>query len=106
MKSSVQIELAIDAMSVYSATTAVNIKIPSEKSLLGHLQYLREKLDKRIFQALLWVDTRDMYADGMIKGSVDRSAITACMRGSTNFQYDYRRWIPSAPAASSASSTP
>ena len=64
LKSSVHIELALDAI---SAVTATNIKIPAEKAFLGHLQYLREKLDKQIFKALIWIDTRDMQVDGMIK---------------------------------------
>ena len=46
MHSSVQLGMVIDAMSVYSAITANHIKIPAEKSLLSHLQYVRELLDR------------------------------------------------------------
>ena len=36
--------LEIDAMSVYAAVTATYIKHPSEKSLLSHVQFMRELL--------------------------------------------------------------
>ena len=62
-------------MSVYSAITASRVKLPTEKSLLAHLQYVRKLLDKGIIQALVWVDTRDMYADGLTKGSVRRDRL-------------------------------
>jgi len=100
--SNVSIDLAIDAMSVYSAVTASHIKIPSEKSLLSHLQYVRELLDKRILSGLLWVDTRDMAADGMTKGSVDRRALVECMCGTYTLQHVPKRWQPLAPASATA----
>ena len=103
LKSTVHIELALDAMSVFAATTATNIKIPSEKSLLGHLQYLREKLDKQIFKALIWTDTRDMQADGMTKGGIDREAVEQCMSGSMVIKHPFRRWAPLCSTSSESS---
>ena len=61
LQSTVHIELAIDAMSVFAAITADRIKAPSEKSLLSHVQFVRELLDKGIIRALIWLDTRDIY---------------------------------------------
>jgi hypothetical protein len=52
VQSNSHIEIAIDAMSVFTATTAAHIKIPSETSLVSHIQYVRELLDKRIINAL------------------------------------------------------
>ena len=86
VRSPVRIELLVDAMSVFAAVTASNIKVPREKSLLGHLQYLREKIDRRVFEALIWCDTRDMAADGLTKGSIDRSQIVDIMNGSLLMQ--------------------
>ena len=43
----IPITLSLDAMSIYAAVTATFIKQPVEKSLLVHVQYLREFLDKR-----------------------------------------------------------
>ena len=75
LQTTVHIEAAIDAMSVYAAVTADRVKAPAEKSLLSHVQFVRELLDKGIVRALIWLDTRDMTADGMTKSAVDRAAI-------------------------------
>ena len=45
LQTTVHIEVAIDAMSVYAAVTASNIRAPAEKSLLSHVQFVRELLD-------------------------------------------------------------
>ena len=103
LASTVSIDLAIDAMSVYAAVTAVHIKIPSEKSLLGHLQFLRELLDKGVINSLYWIDTRDMAADGMTKGSIQRTAITSAMSGSIVFSHPYKCWKPLARGSFGAS---
>ena len=94
IKSEVHIELAIDAMSVFSACTAAHIKIPTEKSLLSHVQFVRELLDRGIMSALLWFDTRDMLADGMTKGAVDRTGICNAMSGSIRINHEVKRWAP------------
>ena len=59
--------LYLDAKSVYAAVTATFIKQPAEKSLLCHMQYLRELLAKKVVDKLVWLDTRDMGADGLSK---------------------------------------
>ena len=77
-------------MSVYAAVTASQIKIPADSSLLCYLQYLRELLDL----ALAWVDTRDMLADGMTKGSIDRVDIHDCMQGKFRNSREMKIWRP------------
>ena len=52
--------LYLDATSAFAAVTATSINQPAEKSLLSHVQYLRELLEKDIAQSLIWLDTRDM----------------------------------------------
>ena len=64
--------LYVDAKSVYAAISASFVKPPAEKSLLCHVQYLRELLEKGILHYLVWLDTRDMGADGLTKGAVSR----------------------------------
>ena len=54
-------------MSVFAAVTAVFVKTPAEKSLLCHVQFLRELLDRGVLAAIVWLDTRDMLADGLTK---------------------------------------
>ena len=88
----VNLSLYVDAMSVYAAVTATFIKIPVEKSLLSHIQYIRELLDTKALEALVWLDTRDMVADGYTKGSVDRDALHACMNGIWLFHHSAQSW--------------
>ena len=84
--------LYLDAKSAFAATTAAFIKSPVEKSLLCHTQYLRELFDKDTMCYLLWVDTRDMAADGMTKGSVDRIVLHVLMDGKQPLQHAYEQW--------------
>ena len=69
------LELCVDAKSVYSAIEAKDTKVPSESSLLSSVQCGRELLDNKRLRALHWIDTRDMIADGLTKGSIDRKAL-------------------------------
>ena len=80
--------LYVDAKSVYAAVTATFVKTPAEKSLLCHVQYLRELLDKGILEQLIWIDTRDMYADGLTKGAVSRKAVAEIMSGTMTLRHE------------------
>merc|ERR1712242_334460 len=73
--------LYVDAQGVFVAITSTYIKIPADNGVLSHIQYVRELLDTRVLQWLFWVDTRDMCADGLTKGSVDREALQSVMDG-------------------------
>ena len=74
-KWSVRMALTIDAYSVFSAITAQHVKEPAEKALWNYVQYVRELLDEGILEILTWSDTRDMTADGLTKGTVDRNVL-------------------------------
>ena len=84
--------LQIDAMSVFAAITATYVKAPAEKSLLSHVQFVRELLDTKVLTALHWIDTRDMLADGLTKGSVERDALADAMAGWQQFAHEYKTW--------------
>ena len=77
----VKLSSYVDAMSVYAAVNAAFIKTLAEKSLFSRIQYIRGFLDTKVLEALVWLDTRDMVAGGLTKGSVDRDALHACMNG-------------------------
>ena len=62
--------LFVDAMSVHAAVTSTFVKTPAEKSLLCHVQFRRETLDRKTLISLIWIDTRDMVSDGLTKGAV------------------------------------
>ena len=84
--------LALDAMSVFAAVTAANVKEPAEKSLYNHVLYLRELLDTFVLHSIWWIDTRDMTSDGLTKGTVDRDVLHACMAGIMTVAHEYKEW--------------
>ena len=67
------IEALTDSYSIFSYLAAAHLKLPAEKgTYYDHLAYLREKLVSRLIGSYTWVDTRDMVADGLTNGSVDK----------------------------------
>ena len=90
----VPMALYIDALSVYTAITATFVKIPAENGALCHLLYLRELMEHNVLFALIWTDTRDMLADGLTKGSVDREALHQLMNGDVVVTKDMKMWRP------------
>ena len=90
-----ELSLCVDAMSMFVAVTATFIKTPAEKPLPSHTRYIRDLLDTKVLEALVWIDTRDMVADGLIKGSVGRDALHACMSGIWLLQHSAQTWSTS-----------
>ena len=88
----VPLALYVDAKSVYAAVTATFIKTPAEKSLLSHVQYLRELLDMQIVKSLFWLDTRDMGAGGLTKGTISREALHQLMDGWMYINHEFEQW--------------
>ena len=88
------IGLYVDAKSVYAAISATFVKTPAEKSLLTHVQFLREALERGMISVLLWVDTRDMISDGLTKGTVGRELLQLCMDGIMNLHHEHDLWKP------------
>ena len=84
--------LVLYAYSVFSAATAGQIKVPADSSLLAHVQYIRELLDNYVLKELWWADTRDMIADGLTKGSVDRAALDKAMEGAIQILHTVHSW--------------
>ena len=60
----VEATLTVDAESVYKSLTSRDCKVPTEKTLLGHVAWLRELLKKNTLSYVQWCDTRDMTSDG------------------------------------------
>ena len=84
--------LYVDAKSIFAAITATFIKVPADKSLLIHVQYMREQLDLRVLQAIVWVDTRDMGSDGLTKGAVSRELLHQHMAGQVSLLHPLELW--------------
>ncbi len=86
--------LYFDALSVFASVTATFIKTPADNGVLVHCLYLRELLDNGVLKALIWQDTRDMIADGLTKGAVDRKALHNAMNGIINVVHACKPWMP------------
>ena len=99
----IPIILCIDAMSIWSAIAAIHIRTPAEKSLLGHLQFLKELITRRIIHTLRWIDTRMMIADGLTKGAVARDDLHRIMNGLLQYAYEFKDYSPPRTAASAQS---
>ena len=86
--------LTIDAESVFKSLTSRDLKTPAEKTLLGHVCWLRECLALKLLTALQWCDTRDMTADGHTKGVIDRAGLLALMEGQQKYSVCVKRYSP------------
>ena len=86
--------LYLDALSVFAAITATFIKTPADNGVLVHCLYIRELLDHDVLKALIWQDTRDMLADGLTKGAVDRKALHDAMDGRNDIIHECKLWQP------------
>ena len=87
------LQVCTDGMSLLTALENVVAKIPTEASALHHVQWLQELTRTRVLGAAFWVDTRDMIADGMTKGTVPRNIIRAAQEtGQWQLQHDWRRY--------------
>ena len=84
--------ICVDAMSVFSAITAQYVKAPSERSLISHVQWLRELLDHKVLNHIAWVDTRDMHSDGVTKGKIPRELIHELMAGTYRLRHPLQLW--------------
>ena len=81
-------------MSVFAAVTAVFVKTPAEKSLLCHVQFLRELLDYGVLAAVVWLDARDMCSDGLTTGAVHRDALLRILEGGQAIRHEPKVWRP------------
>ena len=86
--------LTIDAESVFKSLTSKDLKIPTERTLLGHISWIREFLDLGILSNVQWCDTRDMTADGHTKGSIDRQLLLEVMVGTQVYKHDVKSFAP------------
>jgi len=86
--------LYLDAMSVTAAITATFVKIPADNSAYMQCLYIRELLEHGVLGALVWQDTRDMVADGLTKGAIEREALHKLMAGLCQATHEMKAWRP------------
>ena len=93
-KLKVKTTLTVDAESVYKSLSSQDLKVPTEKTLLGHVAWVREIMQSGIVWELQWCDTRDMTADGHTKGSIDRKLLLDVMNGKQTFVHSVKKYTP------------
>ena len=59
-----------------------------------HIQFLRELLDHGVLAAIVWLDTRDMWADGLTKGAVQRDVLLRLSDGLCTMMHEPKIWRP------------
>ena len=90
----IKVSLTIDAESVYKSLSSKDLKIPTERTLLGHISWIRELMEFGIVHSVQWCDTRDMSADGHTKGSIDRDLLLQAMEGKQKYKHDVKAFVP------------
>ena len=75
------IDIFVDARSVSDAISASDVCTPQEAPLRLHLIAVRDRLTRGLIRSISWTDTRDMVADALTKGGVDRALIMQVMNG-------------------------
>jgi hypothetical protein len=89
-----KVTLTMDAESVYKSITSRDLKAPAEKTLLGHVWWLRDLIRIGIIHSVQWCDTRDMTADGHTKGCIDRAGLLEVMQGHQAYKHELKRYTP------------
>ena len=84
------IDLLIDAQSVSDAIAAPDVCTPQEASLKLHLIAIRDRLARGLLRSVSWSDTRDMVADALTKGGIDRTVIVRAMSGHLCVQHEVK----------------
>ena len=86
------LDCSVDARSVFDGVTAVVVN-PSDKALWLPTLALRQLLDRGIIRKLYWTDTRDMCADGLNKGIINRDDIRLLMStGIWKVEHEHKSW--------------
>lgn len=70
-----KMDLYIDAKSVFDSIAAAQTKTPADKIFLLHVLAIRDHLKLKQLNSISWIDTRDMIADALNKGKIDRGPL-------------------------------
>jgi len=89
-----EITLTTDSEDVYKSIMLRDLKNTGEKTLLGHVEWLRELVNNGIIQMIQCCDTRDMTAEGHTKGRVERTGLLEVMVGRQTYKHPVKRHSP------------
>eukprot|EP00959_Pyramimonas_sp_CCMP1952_P052773 1103291-Pyramimonas_sp.AAC.1 len=91
---SIKVTLTIDAEYVFKSLSSKDLKKPTGCTLLGHISWIRQMMERGIVHCVQWCDTRDLIADDHTKGSIDRDIHLHLMGGSQSFKQGLKRHTP------------
>ena len=69
------LDLCVDARAVYDSVAATDVCEPAGSSLKLHLISVRDWKTHGLIRKLFWVDAKDMLADGLTNGDIDRTLL-------------------------------
>lgn len=72
------VDFCVDARAVYDAIRASDACELAGSSFKLHFISARDRMTHGLLRNLFWVDTRDMLADGSIKGGIGRTLLHRC----------------------------
>ena len=75
------LDLCVDARAVYDAISASDACLPAGCSLKFHLISVRDRMAHGLVRKFYWVATRDMLADCLTKGGIDRLLLPSVSNG-------------------------
>ena len=91
--------LFIDAKSVFDAIKS-DSDYSADTSMVFHVKALRHQYHTGQIAALVWLDIRDMLADGLTKGKIDRTALNIALNtGVWTVKHSSEMWIPNSKDA-------
>eukprot|EP00959_Pyramimonas_sp_CCMP1952_P147199 3080671-Pyramimonas_sp.AAC.1 len=79
--------LAIDAESVFKFLSNKDLKNPTACTLLGHISWMRQMMERCMVHCVQWHSTRDLTADGHTKGRIDRDMLRQVMGEVQSFKH-------------------
>ena len=69
----------------------VTLDVQVVVTINGHT-IITSDIDHFVLHVIVWIDTRDMVADGLTKGAVHRDALHKLMDGSLEFKHESSSW--------------
>jgi hypothetical protein len=75
-----RLDVFTDCRSIFDAMLPEELRLPTESGLFALLLIVRELMTCGLIDRMYWIDTRDMLADGLNKGSVARTQLLAVAR--------------------------
>ena len=66
------------------------LKLIEEASLKLHLITIRDRLSRGLVRSISWCDTRDMVADALTKGGIDRKLLLEVMAGRLTLRHEVK----------------